>query len=153
MRKAQNGSKFNATKHGIFADILLTGEQWGEFEGHYLRLLSALRGSIRPGDSLEEIQVEKLAFLYLRLTRVYKSDLEVAPKLFKKVSEALDKDHATVETKWLNKEDEVVVVTKEPAPDSFLRYENNVERQIGRTFDQLEALRRIRTTEPELSKE
>jgi hypothetical protein len=153
LRKAQNGSRFNATKHGIFADILLTGEPWGESEGHYLRLLSALRGSIRPVDSLEEIQVEKLAFLYLRLTRLYKADVEVAPKLFKKVSQALDEDHSTVETKWVNKEDEVVVVTKDPAPDSFMHYENNLERQIGRTFDQLEALRRVRLIEPELSKE
>ena len=48
----------------------------------------------------------------------------------------------------MNKEDEVVVVIKDPAPDSFMRYENNLERQIGRTFDQLDALRRVRLVEP-----
>lgn len=140
-------SKLNATKHGIFADILLAGAPWGESEDHYLTLLAGLRTAIRPVDPLEEIQVQKLAFLYLRLARVYKHDSVIASKLFERVSEELEEDHSNVETHWVNEEDKAIVVKKEVGPDSFVRYENNVERQISRAYDQLEALRRLRVIE------
>jgi hypothetical protein len=34
-----------------------------------------------------------------------------------------------------------MVVHKEPTPDLILRYETNLERQIGRTLDQISQLR------------
>jgi len=147
MKKGRRGSRLNATSHGIFASILLSGEPWGEREEDYRRLLCGLREDLRPVGCLEEIQVEKAAFLYLRLSRVYKVDLRLAPLLFKKVSDALEKDYPTVETEWVDKEKEVVVVEKDLSPDLLLRYEGNVERQIARTLDRLVQLRQARQSD------
>jgi len=151
MKKGRRGSRFNATSHGIFASILLSGEPWGESEEEFLRLLSGLREDLRPVGCLEETQVEKLAFLYLRLSRVYKFDLRLAPLLFKKLSDALERDYPTVETESIDREEEVVVVGKDLSPDLFMRYESNIERQIARTLDRLALLRQSRQTNSELA--
>jgi hypothetical protein len=133
-------SNRNATKCGIFAKILLSGEVMGESKEDFLSLLAGLRKKFRPADSLAGILVDKLAFLYLRLSRVYKSDIQSAPLLFTKVKEVLEEGEPTVDAEYVgeHKEYRVVALPKGPAPELLIRYEANVERQIARTLEQLE---------------
>jgi hypothetical protein len=79
MTNERRKSKYNAVKHGIFAGILLGGGTFRETEEDFHRLVSAVTGSLQPSNALEEILVEKLAVLFLRLCRVYKIDFELAP--------------------------------------------------------------------------
>ena len=143
--------KSNATKFGIFATILQSGEAMGESKEDYLTLLAGLRKTYRSADSLAEILVDKLAFLYLRLSRVYKSDIQSAPLLFTKVKEALEEDEPAVEAEYVGaqKEYRVVVFPKGPSPELAIRYESNIERQIARTLDQLERARQVGQNAPE----
>ena len=115
----------------------------GEASEEYLRLLSALRDAMRPADSFEDIKVEKLAFLYLRLTRVYKADWRVAPKLFKKLEDELDADSPLQSTGIVDMGMDVIANRKDPAPELLFRYESNLERQIGRTIDEFKQWRTI----------
>jgi hypothetical protein len=153
VKSEKHSSRFNGVKHGIFATILLSGDNWGETEKDYLRIVSGLRRAFQPVGCFEQVQIEKLAFLYVRLSRVYKADQQFAPKLFKKVSEALDADHRMVEREAIDRESEVLVTRKDPDPDSLIRYEANVERQIVRTLDQLERFQRLGNCAPESPKE
>ena len=141
----------NATKFGIFATILLSGEAMGEEEEDYLALLRSFRKTFRPANSLAEVLVEKLAFLYLRLSRVYKSDIQSAPMLFTKVKEALENDEPTVDAEYVgaHKEYRLVVFPKGPSPELLIRYEANIERQIARTLDQLERAQQVGQSAPE----
>ncbi|SRR6266581_2900767 len=143
-KREKHGGRHNATKHGIFARILLRGVALGESEEAYRALLAGLRQAIKPVDQVEDVQVEKLAFLYLRLTRVYAADWNVAPILFDKVAKALDEEEPLTETTWVNKENEVVVIRKALGPDLALRYEANIERQIARTLGLLQQWRMMR---------
>ncbi len=153
MRK--RGSNHNATKFGVFARILLSGEVMGEREkGHYVALLFGLaqKSSGKLGfDCLEEVLVEKLAFLFLRLTRVYKADVKLAGKIFRKVEHGLKISGPTAETEYIgeDKEYQVVLLPKGPSPDLLVRYEANIERQIARTLEQLERPRRVPQSAPE----
>jgi hypothetical protein len=153
--KIQRGSGRNAMKCGIFAKILLSGEAVGESEHDYLALLSGLRKQFRPANCLEEVLVEKLAFLYLRQTRVYKFDMQLVGKLFTKVERGLEVDQQPIETEFVgeNKEYQVVVFPKGPSPDLLIKYEANVERQTARTQDQLERIQRMRQLPPEAPSE
>lgn len=139
-------SMYNAVRSGIFTNIVLEGEPFRESRAGYLRLLAALREDFRPQGAFEEVLVEKLTFAFLRLSRIYKWDARIAPKLFQKVEEALGKDAPTVATELVNKEVEVAVVQKDPAPDLLLDRENSVDRQIDRILDQIERRRRLRNT-------
>jgi len=143
MRNGKRTSKLNAVTHGILADILLVGDHLGESSETYTRMLSALRRSIRPVDNFEELQIEKLAFLYIRLARVYKADWRLAPKLFEKLEKSIDADHPFV-TEELFDFGEVMGQRKDPTPELLVRYESNIERQISRTIDQLEQWRMMR---------
>jgi hypothetical protein len=67
-KRKKQGGMYNATTHGIFAQIILRGGSLGESEEAYRVLLSGLRKAIKPVDQFENVQVEKLAFLYLRLS-------------------------------------------------------------------------------------
>lgn len=152
MKNAKKHSKHNAIRHGIFAEILLSGGAFGEEADDYLRFVSILRDSLRPTNGFEETLVEKLAVLFLRLSRVYKADAEMAPKMLARVNESLKKGHSATDTVWISREDEVLVVRKEPTPDLILRYETNLERQIGRTLEQIARLREMRGGMVELIK-
>jgi hypothetical protein len=147
----RRASNRNATKFGIFATILLSGEVMEESKEDYLALLAGLRKTFRPADSLAEVLVEKLAFLYLRLSRVYKSDIQSAPMLFTKVKEALENDEPTVDAEYVgaHKEYRLVVFPKGPSPELLIRYEANIERQIARTLDQLERAQQVGQSAPE----
>ena len=145
MTAGKSGSSRNATKFGIFATVLLSGEALAESKDAYLDLLSGLRKTYRPANCHSEILVEKLAFLYLRLSRVYKADLRSAPKLFAKAEEALEDNEPKFETEYVGayKEYEVVVFPTGPSPDLLIRYEAHIERQIARTQEQIETVQTI----------
>jgi uncharacterized tellurite resistance protein B-like protein len=140
MKNQKISSKHNAIKHGVFADILISGRAFGEEATDYQRFVSMLRESLRPTSGLGETLVEKLAALLLRLSRVYKADAEMAPKMFARVIETLSTKHSVANPVWVSPEDQVMVVRKEPTPDLILRYEANLERQIARTLDQIAGL-------------
>lgn len=133
----------NATKHGIFAQIVLKNNPFGEDREHFSKLLSMLRESIRPMGSLEEALVEKLAVQYYRLLRVYRADLKTAPKMFARVTENLAPARS-VEAKWISPKDQVVIVRQSPSIDTLVRYETNLERQIGRTLAQIDVFQQMR---------
>jgi hypothetical protein len=135
----------------IFATILLSGEVMGESKEDYLALLAGSRKTFRPANSLGEVLIDKLAFQFLRLSRVYKSDIQSAPILFTKVKEALENDKPTVNAEYVGakKEYRIVVFPKGPSPELVVRYEATIERQLARTLDQLERARQVGQGAPE----
>jgi hypothetical protein len=145
MRNGKRTSKYNAITHGILADILLVGDHLGESSETYRRMLSALQKSMRPVDNYEALLIEKLAFLYIRLIRVYKADWRLAPKLFEKLEESVGPGYSPLITKgWIDLGGEVIGRRKDPTLELAIRYESNIERQISRTFDQFERWRIMR---------
>ena len=51
----------------------------GESENDYKELVVSFREALQPVGGFEEFFVQKLAFLALRLSRVYKVDVRIAP--------------------------------------------------------------------------
>jgi len=141
--KKPAGRQHNALSHGIFAAILMEGHAFQESEAAYQRLLEGLRAGIKPETPLEDVLVEKLAFLYLRLSRLYKADARIAPPMFAGIKRGLvqDEPHVYTEHRF---DSEIVVVRKELSPELLLRYEASLERSIDRTLTQLERLQRTR---------
>jgi hypothetical protein len=135
---------YYSIRHGVVAQILLSGNHFGEERENYVALISMFRSSIQPENGFEDTLVEKLAFLFLRLTRVYRADIKIAPKIFERVSELLGPGQPSIKMKWISPEDQVVVMQRDPSSESLTRYESNLERQIGRTLDELEWFRRMR---------
>jgi hypothetical protein len=148
MISEKKGAKHNSISHGVFANILLSGNPFGEERDHYLALISILRSSLRPVNGLEEILVEKLAFLFLRLTRLYKADVKVAPRMFARAFELLGTGQPSIQAKWISPDDQAIVVQHDPSSDSLMRYEANLERQISKTLDLIDASQRLRGGNP-----
>jgi hypothetical protein len=121
MRNGKRSSNHNAVTHGILADILLVDKHMGESRETYRRMLSALQRSIRPVDNFEQLLVEKLAFLHIRLTRVYKADWQLVPKLFKKIDESLDRKETLVVEPWGGLKTEVIDVGTHATPELMMR--------------------------------
>jgi len=144
MKNGNQKSKYNAITHGILADILLVGDHLGESSETYRRMLVALQKSMRPVDNYEVLLIEKIAFLYVRLIRVYKADWQLVPKLFEKLEKSIDAEHPFVTKPLLDFGGEVMGQRKDPTPELLLRYESNIERQISRTIDQFERWRMMR---------
>jgi len=141
--KTKKNSAHNAVRHGIFANIVLDGESFGDGAVRYAELVSVLRCAIQPRNGLEDLLVEKLGFLFLRLTRLYRSDAAIAPKLFAQVSQSLDEGHSNADTVGVDREFETLVIKREPTPELMIRYEVNLERQIARTLDELTKMREM----------
>jgi hypothetical protein len=141
--KKPAGRQHNAVSHGIYAEILLEGHAFQESEAAYQRLLEGLRASSKPETTLEDVLVEELAFLFLRLTRLYKAEARIAPRMFEVIERGLveEEPHVSTQCVW---EGEVPIVRKELSPELLLRYEASLERSIDRTLTQLERLQRMR---------
>lgn len=137
MARDRKERQYNALTHGIFATLILSGDVMGEHEKDYHQLRSTFGAAIKPTNAVEEMLVEKLAFLYLRLSRVYRADLDVSPLLFKKIAEAVKDRDVAVETIVIDDPEQVVIARRRPAPDLLMRYEVSIERQIARTLEQL----------------
>ena len=126
MYQAKTNSSMNAVTHGVFAKMVLNGRTFGREAELYVELLGVLKKAVKPINELEEILVQKLAFLYLRLSRVYKADASIAPRMFARVSRTLAGDRCdteTIDTIDVEKRNEIVIVTKELTPDLIIRYE------------------------------
>jgi len=136
-------AKHNAIRHGIFADIVLTGAPFRESLEDYIRLLEKLRDDIRPVGALQEVLVEQLAFELLRLGRVYNADAQVAPMVFKQLQKDLKKDNPSI-LGLVDQKDEALVIRRELASELLLRYGNSVSKQIHRILDRLERLQHMR---------
>ena len=67
-------SRYNATKHAIFADGLIRKE---ESRSEYLALVDGLAESCQPVGTLEQVLVEKLATLTWRYRRLLKAEAEI----------------------------------------------------------------------------
>ena len=141
-------SNHNALTHGIFAQIFLKGNPLGEDRKDFFSLVSMLRSSIRPVSTIEEAFVEKLGVLFFRLARLYRADLDMAPRIFARVVEDLASGKPPVEAQWISFRDQVLVVGKNPSTDSIIRYEANLERQIARTLGQIQTLRQMPGIDP-----
>jgi hypothetical protein len=144
MKNGNRRSKYNATKHGILANILLADDHMGEWGKKYRLMLSALQKSIRPVDSYEKLLVEKLTFLHVRLALIYKADWRLAPKLFEKLEKSIDAEHPFVVNREVYDFVEVMGQRKDPTPELLIRYESNTERQIRGTLDQIKQWRMMR---------
>jgi len=144
MKDSIRPTNHNAVRHGIFAKILLTGPAFAEATEDLERLISVIAESIKPVDGLEQALVEKLAVLLLRLTRVYKADQAIVPKLIERVMDGLDKVQPPPELHLIDREAQIVIDRKDPSSEVLMRYETAIERQIARTIDQIQKLRLLR---------
>jgi hypothetical protein len=142
--KGRNCRNGNALKHGVFAQIVLKDNPFGEDQQDFLTLRSMLCESLRPVGGLEETLTEILAVLFFRLIRLYRADLKIAPRLFKRITELLGPGQPAVKARWTSPEDQVIVVQREPTSDSFMRYEASLQKQIARTLSQIEGCQRTR---------
>jgi hypothetical protein len=141
-------AKRNATQHGIFADHVLTAEPFRESVPNYEKLLCSLCEAIQPSNALEQALVEMLAFDFLRLSRVYKSDAQIAPRMFERVHAALVEEKPHVHTERVEKEEEIVIVQRALDPELAIRYEAHLSREIDRILNRLERLQRMRQGPP-----
>jgi len=115
-------SKRNATRHGIFADILLPNESRQEFDS----LWSGLRAYFDPVGTLEEVLVEKIAWLLWRMRR-----------------------HLIAETGELAKnmaflERDPFLAPQLPEMDLFIRYGASLDRALERALIQLQRAQMLR---------
>jgi hypothetical protein len=140
-------AKHNATKHGLFADIVLTGYPFGESLGDYTRLLEGFREDIQPVGAREDVLVEQLAFEFLRLGRLYKADVQVAPQVFRRLEEDLKRGDWCVHDSSV-REGESMAIRRGLASELLLRYGNSVSNQIHRILDRLERLQKTRRGQP-----
>jgi hypothetical protein len=136
--KGKRRTKYNAIRHGIFADLVLTGEPFRESVQDYKRLLEVLREAVKPDNALDQTLVEVLAFEFLRLSRIYKADAQIAPQMFERVHTALVDDSPHVFTEYVDKEREFAFVQKSLGPELLLRYFSNVTKHIHRILDQFD---------------
>ncbi len=137
-------TKHNAVKHGIFAAMVLKGGAFGEFEDDYRKLFVSFREAHQPVGGFEEFLVEKLAFLALRMGRVYNGDAKIAPLLFDVIRKCVTEDYSPGIMELLSRKDEIVQLT----PELLIRYEGSLERAFDRTLSQLERLQRMRCGQP-----
>src|ERR1700680_4067583 len=110
-------TKYNAVRHGIFADLVLTGEPFRESIQDYNRLHKALRKAVRRDNPLDHILAYVLAFEFLRLSRIYKVDAQIAPLMFERVHTALVEDNPRVLTECVDKEREFAFVQRPLDPE------------------------------------
>ena len=141
-------SRQNARRHGILAGVLLRDGCLGDSRDDFSKLLAGLRTHFEPTGFIENLLVEKLALLYLRLARVYKADLTAAPLIFAKVQACLRGDESPVVTEPIDRESEIAIVRRMPTPEVLMRYEINLDCHIERTLNQLERLQRMRLGQP-----
>ncbi len=114
-------AKYNRIQNGIFARIVLKGEPFRESKKDYAALLVSLRDAIQPIGGLEELLVEKLAFLALRLSRLYKADAKVAPLLFGAIEKSLTEKSSLPVIELMNWQKEITNVPPDLHPHHALR--------------------------------
>jgi len=73
-------SRYNALKHGIFAQVVLRGTALKESKEDYLNLLESFRESFHPVGGVEELLVEKLSMLAWRKARAVRAEAAMITK-------------------------------------------------------------------------
>jgi len=131
--------KYNSVTHGIFTRILLSGDAFRESRESLLELMSEFQKALQPQTAFENALIAKLAVLFMRLIRLYEADSKIAPKLFKRISELLGPGQPAIKARWVSPDDQIIVTQRDPSSESLMRYESNLERQIQRTLDQIQA--------------
>jgi hypothetical protein len=126
--------------------MILESEPFKESQAQFDQLVGGLQRTLAPESPIEKTLVEKLAFLFLRMIRLYKEDAEVAPLIFGSVKDGLSSWDSGYTTES-REEGEVVVPERTVSPDLLLRYEASIEKNIERTLNQLERLRALRLGE------
>jgi hypothetical protein len=116
-------SNLNAIKHGILADIVIPGEPFRESIEAYNRLHEHFGEDIQPVGTVEEVEVEHLVFEYLRMTRFYRADVQVAPRVFKWIEDGLKEGDTTIFS-FEDPKKAAVGVRKEFGSELLLRYGN-----------------------------
>jgi flagellar motor switch/type III secretory pathway protein FliN len=137
MTYVKKGAQHNAITHGIFAGIFLGSSGSAEAE-EFHKLLAVATQTIHPRNGLEEVFVQKLAVLLLRLRRVYKADFDIALKLLARVEDSLSAKSNSFDLGLNDKE-----TKSSPTVDTLLRYETTISREIGRTLTQIQQLRQM----------
>ena len=128
-------TKYNAIQHGVFADLVLTAKPFRESVPAYKKLLNALCKAIQPINALDQALVEVLAFEFLRLSRIYKADAQIAPRMFEQVHAVLVQDNPRVFTECVDRGTEIAIVQKTLDPELLLRYGTSVTKHIHRILD------------------
>ncbi len=82
-------SRYNALKHGIFANVVLKRSVLREKQEDYETLLQSFRENLHPEGGLEEFLVEKLAQLAWRKGRAVRAEAAIV----RKQTEFLRQDH------------------------------------------------------------
>lgn len=82
-------SRYNALKHGIFANVVLKRSVLREKQEDYENLLQAFRENLQPEGGLEEFLVEKLAQIAWRKGRAVRAEAAIV----RKQTEFLRQDH------------------------------------------------------------
>src|SRR5262249_23182773 len=115
------------------------GGAFGESEDDYKKLLASYLEALQPVGGFEEFLVEKLAFLALRVSRIYKADAKIAPLFFEGIRKSLAAGPSFY-LMGLQDNDKDGQLT----PELLVRYEGTLERQFDRTLSQLERVQRAR---------
>ena len=139
-------TRFNAVKHGILRQSLTEYEK-----GLSPNLLDELIEQLIPVGILETILVERIAFCYIRLFRVAKSEREfMESKLHPRVTKDTHMDELI---KSFGRGEQVIQEGYEPEIDisaigdlesTVLRYETMIERSLYKALYELQRLQSIR---------
>jgi len=131
-------TRHDAIRHGIFAALLLTAEPFRESTHDYERFLEHLCKAVKPRNELDQTLVEVLAIEFLRLSRIYKADAQIASRLFEQIHTGLVQDDARIFTESVDKGTEIAFIQKPLDPDLLLRYATTVTKHIHRILDRLD---------------
>lgn len=129
-RRGKLKSRYNALKHGIFANVVLRTGPFREKQEDYENLLGSFRESFQPDGGPEELLVEKLAQLAWRMARAVKADAAMVTDI-------------NLNLDWRVK----LPIPEIEEMDRLLRYETRLEGAFDRTLQQLERLQRMRRGE------
>jgi hypothetical protein len=136
-------TKHNAIRHGIFANLVLTDQSFQESLPDYKKLLDGLCDAIKPCNALDQALVEALAFEFLRLSRIYRADAQIAPRMFERVHTGLVQDSPQFSMESVDKQTEIVLVQRTPEPELLIRYGSSVTKHIHRILDRIERMERL----------
>jgi hypothetical protein len=113
--KGKTNSSWNSSKHGLLSKRLKLKDQEAKEFAH---ILASLRQDLQPVGTLEEMLVEKIAYIYFRIAAAAKYE---------------DDNHLTL--------------LSMPAGSNLTRYQTMLSRQFYHAINQLERLQRQRQGE------
>jgi len=152
-QKGKEISKFNAFKHGILSEIITEYDK-----PIYNELFLRLMQDYQPLLAIEEILVERIALLYIRLCRAVKAEKEYHLTIFNpKLTETkiiqedpLAYDFGPItKTTIINEGYKAKIEPHhiEKLEGVYHRYEKNLENRLFRTLHELERVQRSRQGE------